>query len=153
RFGPEVLGLQVAGHGPDGAVRLRLDEVAQRITIHPGERNGVAYIGWSVQDEAAAREVTARVNAHGSATCRAGAEECAERKVEGFYWFKDPSGFRHELAWGLHHTVAAFHPGRPISGFRTADQGLGHVVLAVKDLDEGDRFYREVMGFYPSDTV
>jgi extradiol dioxygenase len=153
RFGPEVLGLQVAGHGPDGAVRLRLDEVAHRIVIHPGERNAVAYIGWSVQDEAAARAVTARVNAHGIEACRATPEECAERKVEGFYWFKDPSGFRHELSWGLHHTVAAFRPGRAISGFRTADQGLGHVVLAVKDLDEGDRFYRDVMGFYPSDTV
>ncbi|BDT59534.1 hypothetical protein MasN3_30280 [Massilia varians] len=85
RFGPEVLGLQAAGHGPDGAVRLRLDEVAHRIVIHPGERNAVAYIGWSVQDEAAARAVTARVNAHVIEACRATPEECAERKVEGFY--------------------------------------------------------------------
>lgn len=38
-----------------------------------------------------ARAVTARVNAHGIEACRATPEECAERKVEGFYWFKDPS--------------------------------------------------------------
>lgn len=153
RFGPEVLGLQLAGHGPDGAVRLRLDEAAHRITIHPGERNAVAYIGWSVQDEAGAAAVAERVTAYGIDVSRAGADECAERKVEGFYWFKDPSGFRHELSWGQFHTVAAFHPGRAISGFRTAEQGLGHVVLAVNDLEQGDRFYREVLGFHPSDIV
>lgn len=152
-FGPEVLGVQVAGHGPDGAVRLRLDEAAHRITIHPGERNSIAYIGWNVKDEADAKAVAARVAAHGLEAQRAAADECAQRKVEGFYWFRDPSGYRHELSWGQYHTVAPFRPGRPISGFRTGEQGLGHVVLAVNDLDEGDRFYREVLGFHPSDTV
>ena len=153
RFGPEVLGLQHAGHGPDGAVRLRLDEAAHRIAIHPGERNAIAYIGWSVQDEAAAKTIAGRVVAHGLEATRSRPDESAQRKVEGFYWFKDPSGFRHELSWGQYHTVAPFHPGRPVAGFRTAEQGLGHVVLAVADLEEGDRFYREVLGFHPSDIV
>ena len=63
RFGPEVLGLQLAGHGADGAVRLRLDEAHHRIAIHPGVRNAVAYIGWSVQDEAGALAVIERVRA------------------------------------------------------------------------------------------
>ncbi len=40
-----------------------------------------------------------------------------------------------------------------MSGFRTADQGLGHIVLAVPDLEKSDRFYREVLGFQLSDTV
>lgn len=152
-FGPEVLGLQLAGHGADGAVRLRLDEAAHRIAIHPGPRNAVAYIGWSVQDEAGALAVVERVRAWGLETARSTREESAERKVEGFHWFKDPSGFRHELSWGQYHTVAPFHPSRPMSGFRTAEQGLGHVVLAVADLEQGDRFYREAMGFHPSDIV
>jgi 2,3-dihydroxybiphenyl 1,2-dioxygenase len=152
-FGPEVLGLQHAGHGPDGAVRLRLDDAAHRITIHPGERNAIAYIGWSVKDEADAKAVAERVVAHGIEVARSRSEENAQRKVEGFYWFHDPSGFRHELSWGQVHTVTPFHPGRGVSGFRTAEQGLGHVVLAVAELEQGDRFYREVMGFHPSDTV
>jgi 2,3-dihydroxybiphenyl 1,2-dioxygenase len=153
RFGPEVLGLQLAGHGADGAVRLRLDEAAHRIAIHPGERNGVAYIGWSVKDEAGAKAIAGRVMDYGLEAARGRAEEAAERKVEGFYWFKDPSGFRHELSWGQFHTVAPFHAGRPVSGFRTAEQGLGHVVLAVRDLEESDSFYRDVLGFHPSDIV
>lgn len=152
-FGPEVLGLQLAGHGPDGALRLRLDEAAHRIAIHPGERDAIAYIGWSVQDEAAAQRVAERVRAEGIEVGRASREESAARQVEGFHWFRDPSGFRHELSWGQVHSAAPLRPGRAVSGFRTGEQGLGHVVLAVRDLEEGDRFYREVMGFYPSDTV
>lgn len=152
-FGPELLGLEHAGHGPDGAVRLRLDEAAHRITIHPGERNKIEYIGWSTRDEADAKAVVSRVAAHGLEVTRSRAEENAQRKVEGFYWFHDPSGFRHELSWGQMHVTAPLRTGRAIAGFRTGEQGLGHVVLAVSDLDESDRFYREVMGFHQSDTV
>ena len=47
-FGPDVLGLEVAGRGPDGAVRLRVDDVAHRIVVHPGERDDPAYLGWTV---------------------------------------------------------------------------------------------------------
>lgn len=152
-FGPDVLGLQHAGHGPDGAVRFRLDEAAHRIAIHPAERDAIAYIGWSLRDEWDAKAVAERVVAHGIEVKRSRDEESAERKVEGFYWFRDPSGFRHELSWGQGHTAAPFRAGRAIGGFRTGEQGLGHVVLAVADLEQSDRFYREVMGFHPSDTV
>jgi 2,3-dihydroxybiphenyl 1,2-dioxygenase len=152
-FGPEVLGLQHAGYGSDGAVRLRMDDAAHRIAIHPGEKNNIAYIGWSLAGEADAKALASRVAAEGIEVVRSKDEESAQRNVEGFYWFRDPSGFRHELSWGQIHTVAPLRPGRPISGFRTGEQGLGHVVLAVADMAESDRFYREVMGFHPSDTV
>lgn len=39
-FGPEVLGLELAGRGKDGTVCLRLDEAARRIAIHPGAAAG-----------------------------------------------------------------------------------------------------------------
>lgn len=152
-FGPEVLGVQHAGHGPDGSVRLRVDDAAHRIAIHPGEKDKICYIGWSLKDEADAKAVANRVAAHGIEVTRSRQEEHEERKVEGFYWFQDPSGFRHELSWGQVFTTAPFCAGRGVKGFRTGDQGLGHVVLAVADLEQSDRFYREVMGFHPSDTV
>lgn len=47
-FGPEVLGLQVAAALPDGAVRLRNDDAAGRIAIHPGSADDLAYLGWAV---------------------------------------------------------------------------------------------------------
>lgn len=152
-FGPEVLGLQLAGHGSDGAVRLRMDEEMYRLAIHPGEKNNIAYIGWSLGGEADVKALASRIAAEGIEVTRSTVEESAERKTEGFYWFRDPSGFRHELSWERNCTVAPFVPGRPLSGFRTGAQGLGHIVLAVSDREKCDRFYREVMGFHTSDTV
>lgn len=152
-FGPEVLGAQLVDPGPDGAVRLRFDEVAYRMAIHPGEKNAVAYVGWATTGERDVQHVVERIEAYGLTVQRATAEEAAQRKVVGYYWFVDLAGIRHELAWGQMRSRTAFLPGRAISGFRTGDQGLGHVVFAVPDLEKSDQFYRDVMGFHLSDTV
>ena len=151
-FGPEILGCELAPSGKDGAVRLRFDEVGYRLAIHPGEHNEVAYFGWSTTGSDGAKSVADRVAVEGIAVQRASQAEADERGVIGYYWFVDPNGFRHELAWGLMRPNTMFHPGRPISGFKTGDQGLGHVVLGVPELEKSDRFYREVMGFHLSDT-
>lgn len=44
-FGPAILGLEVAPREPDGAVRLRVDDAAHRIVIHPGKTNASATSG------------------------------------------------------------------------------------------------------------
>ena len=134
-FGPEVLGAQLAGDGPDGAVRLRVDDAAWRIAVHPGERDDLAYLGWEVDDVAAA---IARVEAAGCDT-------------DGDA-FVDPFGFRHELVRDVEQG-GPFTPGRAMSGFVTGEQGLGHVVLIVPDLAAGEAFYTEVLGFKASDSV
>lgn len=152
-FGPEVLGCELVEPGPDGAVRMRFDDMAYRLVIHPGEQNNVAYIGWTTTGEGPAKVLAERVAAEGIAVTRASAEEAALRKVVGYFWFIDPTGFRHELVWGQLRSRKPFHPGRAMSGFRTGDQGLGHVVLGVPELEAGDRFYREVLGFHLSDTI
>src|SRR6478609_3695098 len=64
-FGPEVLGAQLAPHGADGAVRLRVDAAEARITVHPGERDEVAYLGWDVGDQAGLEAVTAAIREAG----------------------------------------------------------------------------------------
>ena len=38
-------------------------------------------------------------------------------------------------------------------GFVTKDQGFGHVVFVVSDLDSADRFAREALGFTQSDWL
>ncbi|QIL79619.1 glyoxalase [Diaphorobacter sp. HDW4A] len=152
-FGPEVLGCELVAQEADGAVRLRFDEMAYRMAIHPGDKHGVAYIGWATMGEAGIAPILERLKAFGVNVQRATAQEAATRMVLGYYWFVDPAGLRHELAWGQIRPRNMFRPGRAMSGFRTGDQGLGHVVLAVPDLAEGDRFYRDVLGFQLSDTV
>jgi 2,3-dihydroxybiphenyl 1,2-dioxygenase len=66
--------------------------------------------------------------------------------------FVDPFGFRHELVTATERG-APFTPGRPMSGFVTGEQGLGHVVLIVPDLAAGEAFFGDVLGFRLSDSV
>jgi extradiol dioxygenase len=134
-FGPEVLGAELAPDERDGAVRLRVDEAAHRITIHPGERNELAYLGWEVDD---LESTLASVEAAGMAV-----------KDDAFV---DPFGFRHELVTALEQG-SPFTPSRPMAGFVTGEQGLGHVVLIVPDLAAGETFFSDVLGFRPSDSV
>jgi 2,3-dihydroxybiphenyl 1,2-dioxygenase len=134
-FGPEVLGAELAPDGPDGAVRLRVDDAVHRITIHRGERNDLAYLGWEVDDLDA---TLAQVEATGLTV-----------KDDAFI---DPFGFRHELVTNVERG-APFTPGRPMAGFVTGEQGLGHVVLIVPDLAAGVAFFTDVLGFRTSDTV
>jgi extradiol dioxygenase len=134
-FGPEVLGAELAADGTDGAVRLRVDDAVHRITIHPGERNDLAYLGWEVDD---LDGTIATVEAAGLTV-----------KDDAFV---DPFGFRHELVTAVERG-APFTPGRPMAGFVTGEQGLGHVVLIVPDLAAGVAFFTDVLGFRTSDTV
>lgn len=152
-FGPEVLGLQLAEPGSDGAVRLKMDDAVWRLALHPGEKNDLAYVGWSVADRAAADDIARTLAAAGIETHEGEPELLKERDVEGFTWFTDPFGFRHELSWGRSFVPASFRPGRPLSGFKTGEQGLGHIVLLVPSLAEADAFYAGLLGFRLSDRI
>lgn len=152
-FGPEVLGLQAAEPGSDGAVRLKMDDAVWRLALHPGEKNDLAYIGWSVADAADAAALAARLRDAGVDTHDGEPELVKERDVEGFTWFTDPFGFRHELSWGRSFVPASFRPGRPLTGFKTGEQGMGHIVLLVPSLEKADDFYAGVLGFRLSDRI
>lgn len=152
-FGSDILGLHLLDDGADGAARFRMDDADCRLWVHPGAQNDIAYIGWAVSGEAEALALKARIEAAGPVLTRASAEEAAARRVAGFYSFTDPMGFRHELAWGQFVSPGSFTPGRPMSGFKTGDQGMGHIVLLVPDLAAADRFYRDVLGFNQSDRI
>lgn len=152
-FGPEILGLEVAGRGPDGAVRLRVDDIAYRIVVHPGERDDLAYVGWTVAGPSALDAAVVALEKEGLTVDHGDAALAALRAVAGLAWFVDPFGFRHELAWGQLARPSTFRPGRPMSGFVTGAGGLGHAVLIVPDLERALRFYTGVLGFRLSDRI
>jgi 2,3-dihydroxybiphenyl 1,2-dioxygenase len=152
-FGPEVLGLEVAGRGPDGAVRLRVDDVAHRIVVHPGERDDLGYLGWMVAGPGALDAAVVVLEKKALTVERGDPELAALRGVAGLAWFVDPFGFRHELAWGQLSRPFSFRPGRAISGFVTGRGGLGHAVLIVPELERAQAFYTGVLGFRLSDRI
>jgi 2,3-dihydroxybiphenyl 1,2-dioxygenase len=151
-FGPEVLGAEMTHDGPDGAVRLRVDDAMHRITVHPGEADDLAYLGWDTGDSASLDETIARLEQEGIEVDRADENLMRLRAVADVASFTDPFGLRHELTYGL-KGGAPFTPGRPMSGFLTGEQGLGHVVLLVPELEAAERFFGEVLGFNVSDSV
>ncbi len=153
QFGPEILGVEAAPRGADGSVRLRVDDAAHRITIHPGKTDDLAYLGWELGGPSALESTVATIEKEGIQIKRGDPELISGRAVADLVWFVDPFGFRHELSWGLAMRPSTFRPGRPHSGFVTGNGGLGHTVLFVPDLNRAEQFYTKVMGFRPTDRV
>ena len=152
-FGTRILGLERGADSPDGGQRYRLDDALFRLAVYPGDKDDVAYLGWTVNSAVEAAEMEQRLTSHGVEVTYANAVERDDRGVEGYFWFTDPYGFRHEIAWGQFFYPSTFHPGRAHAGFRTGDQGLGHAVLILPNLKEAEEFYRGVMGFKLSDYI
>ncbi len=153
RFGAGFLGAELAEDGPDGSVRLRVDDASWRIQIHPAEQDSVAYFGWAVDHEEDLDVVVERLAAAGVTAERGSAELADARAVNRLVTFTDPWGFPHEVSWGQHFHPSTFRPGRAISGFVTGTQGLGHVLLMMPDIEEGHRFFHDVLGFRLSDKI
>lgn len=152
RFGPEILGLQATDIGPNGVVRLRNDDAAWRIAIHPGSDNDLAYLGWSVSGPEELAGLTAQLQ-HAGVQVHGPSQTLADdRQVQSAAWFVDPFGFRHELVYGQRQGEP-FIPGQPGVAFVTGDQGLGHGVLIVPDWDVATDFYVDVLGFRISDDI
>ena len=152
-FATDILGAQVVSAEDDEVARLRVDDAAWRIAVHPGPANQLDYVGWDVGnsellDAAVARLAAADVAAHAGDEALA-----AARGVEALAWFEDQAGFRHELTCGQKAGEAPFVPGQGVSGFVTGEQGLGHIVLMVPDLQAATNFYMGLLGFRHSDDI
>lgn len=153
-FGPDVLGLQLTDDGPDGTVRLRIDDAAWRIAIHPGDADDLAYIGWAVDGPDGLTTAVEQVAAAGIDVHTGDDALTADRSVAGIAWFTDPFGFRHELTHGQAIADTPFVTGRAMDGgFVTGSGGLGHIVLIVPDLDAATDFYLGRLGFEHSDDI
>jgi extradiol dioxygenase len=152
RFGPEILGTPLWTEPTDGSVYLRLDERAYRIAVHPGTRDELQYVGWEVAGPTALDEAVADLGRAGFEARRGSVDDCRRRYVEGLVTFRDPWGIRHEFFYGQ-RSLMSFRPTRDISGFVTAELGLGHLVLLLPDLAAATRFIVDVLGFRVSDFI
>lgn len=147
-----VLGLQATREG--GSLLLRMDGQHHRFALDHGPEDDVAYVGWQVDSESAAREIAASLEAAGTPVS-AGSSEAAERRhVQGLLELQDPDGHRVELFWGPETAPAGFASPKGIeAGFVTGSQGLGHLVLAAADMDRAMGFYTNLLGMRVSDYV
>jgi len=152
-FATTVLGLAVSGRD-DKTLRLRMDEYQQRFMLHGSGNDDVAYVGWEVRDAATMQAVASRLREAGIKVEAGSADEAAARGITELAKFEDPNGLASEIFFGpMMRFEEPFHSPRAVSGFVTGEQGLGHIVLAVKDLEQSLHFYRDVLGFRISDFI
>lgn len=154
RFGTQVLGLQSNGRDVDGSLFLRMDEYHHRFTVHPTGKDDVAYFGWEVPTEEALGAMAAQLSSAGVKVEQGTATEADTRRVAGLIKCTDPNGIALEIFYGpLVTWEKPFQSPRPITGFKTGEQGLGHFVVFVDDFDKSLKFYREMLGMRISDFV
>ncbi len=154
QFATQILGLQSAGKTDDGRLLLRMDENAYRFALHRDDSDDIAYAGWEVADAAGLRDVAERMRAIGVEAKAGSPEEAAARRVTDLIRFTDPNGMACEVFCGpAVQFENPFHSPRAISGFVTGEQGVGHIVVAVPDIQKSLRFYCEGLGFRISDTI
>jgi 2,3-dihydroxybiphenyl 1,2-dioxygenase len=147
-FATEMLGLPAPLEHADGSLGFRLDDRIQRLIVRPGEADDLVGIGLECRDD----ETLARL---ASALADAGypAEACEVPGVERAVRSTDPSGLTVELFVGAVRAATPFSSDAFPGGFVTGDHGLGHAVLAYRDLAAMRRYYVETLGFRVSDRL
>lgn len=153
-FGTEVLGLHSAGRDAGGALVFRMDAHRRRIVVHPGADEDLLYAGWEVRNAGELKALAARLDVIGVAVEHPGAAFAAARGVKDLIRFKDPDGLDTEVYYGAEtaYDQPVCSP-RAVSGFVTAGQGIGHLVMRANDLGATTRFYCDVLGFRISDYI
>lgn len=152
-YGTDIIGCEVRD-GADGTVLLKTDDRAYRVAVHPTDSRGnITYLGFEVQGPVALKETREILDAKGvTYEVVSGEQAYAERKVAELVRMTDPSNVTVEVYWGQERDYEFTSP-QGISQFVTGEQGLGHAVVMVGDLDASLEFYTEVFGFLISDVA
>lgn len=152
-FGTEVLGMEVSGWAEDGAMYLRMDEHHHRFALHPSGDDDLAYVGWQTATATEYEETKAKLREAGVGYAQGTAEQIGHRRVVDLVTF-EAGGIPMEVYYGGQVLwERRFRPGRPITGFKTGELGLGHVGLRVGDPEEVGRLLLGPLGFKVSDHV
>ncbi|HTX47953.1 MAG TPA: VOC family protein [Caulobacteraceae bacterium] len=152
-FATGVLGL-MPGEPAGDARRYRLDDLAWRIAVEPGDADDLAYVGFEVAGPAELEAVRNRLSEGGVAAGNGDPELIAERGVLGLITCRDPDGLAIEVFYGpTLRSETPFDSPAGVPSFVTGDQGLGHVVLSTKDVAAARRFYQDILGFRLSDII
>ena len=136
RFAVDVLGLTIAERHADGSLALQMDEQSQRIVVHPGERDDLAYVGFEVVDEPVLRALVKDLSAAGFSVTEGKPEAAEARRVDQLFQLDDPNGVPIELFRGPAPDSQPFRTELVQSGICTGDEGLAHVVIVARDAED-----------------
>jgi len=151
-YATSFLGLMDASQS-NAELRFRADVRAWRISVSQGTADDLAFAGFEVRDAASLATVCDSLKAAGFETALDGA--IAERRgVTGLATVTDPNGIQVEIYFGAAECFEApMVSPAGVKGFLMGDQGLGHIVLYVRDVEATKRFYMDGLGFRLSDMI
>ena len=149
----DVVGLVAGGTTADGATGWRNDDSVHRIIIEEGPANDAVYVGLEAGSPDAFARAVDRARAAGATVTDGSPAEVAARRVEALARVDTPWDVPFEIVHGLARATEPFESPLVPGGFVTDDQGFGHVVFVVSDLDAADRFARDALGFTQSDWM
>ncbi len=152
-FGLDVLGLVSADASRAGVRRLRLDDQAWRIALHPGDADDLLYAGFEVDDPADLERLARSLAEAGFDAVEADAAACDERGVDGLVQVHDPAGNPVEIFFGPAQAGSSFASPLVAEGFTTGDEGFGHIVLNAPNAAEMSHFYCALLGLRLSDRI
>jgi 2,3-dihydroxybiphenyl 1,2-dioxygenase len=151
-FAVDRLGLAPAGERADGSLVLRMDEQAQRFFLRSGTSDDLACVGFEVADDISLRALVAKLEKGGVPVAEASADRATQRGVAQLYQLHDPDGVPIELFSGP-QSGGSFASSLVPSGFCTGDEGLGHIVVPVRNAEDTRRFYCDGLGMRVSDYI
>ncbi len=149
----DVVGLVAGEPTPSGESTWRNDDRVQRIILSDGPRNDAVFIGFEASSPDAFTRAVERARAAGVQVVEGTDEMKAARRVDELVTFDAPWGVPVEIVRGLATATQPFDSPLVPGGFVTKGQGFGHVVFVIADLDEADRFARDVIGMLQSDWL
>nr|WP_176392238.1 VOC family protein [Sphingomonas sp. CDS-1] len=142
----ELLGMEYVPD--DDGARLRMDYWHQRIVLHEGSSDDLAYAGFRLSGPEDFHAKRRELEALGIPFEVATAAQAEERHTLELMRLEDPTGLPIELFHGPQvDRHAPIRPGRGMHGhFKVGNDGLGHMIIRERGMDASERFYREALG-------
>lgn len=134
------------------ALELRVDDRAWRIRVEEGELDDLKAIGFETLNAAAFADVLTKL-ADDGIEYTLDPDLAKARGVVELARFSDPADVTIEVFYGATRVFQKpFVSPVGVQGFVTGEQGLGHIVIAVKD-DVGYQAFWSRLGFRLSDYI
>ncbi len=146
-----ILGMQIVPGDDTSISYLRMDGYHHRLELRSNGSDDLEFVGWEAPDSATLQRVAQQIEDGGVKVTAGTPDEADDRRVMDLIKCVDPNGIPTEVFCGHLVNQRPFHPARPMSGFRTGEMGLGHILVYARSLDESVRFYRDLLGFRISD--
>lgn len=151
RYAHDILGLAEGGRSGNPkngqCVYLRSDARDHTLAYFDGDPRDHT-VGFDLRAGVALDDAAAELERLGHPVHRGSAEECAQRRVDAFVSFRDPSGNRIDLLAPTPQAGRPFTPTRPV-----ANTGFSHVGLRSTDPVRDEAFWTQVLSAKVSDRI